>query len=589
MRAADYVWTEPDQPGSIHLSLDVVRRLGIESMEAYKSLPHRGLEIGGLLLGRREGEALYIDNFEPVASEYRTGPSYVLSETDREAFEQALGRHPNAVGMYRTQTRLDSLALQVDDVELFQRYFHDPASVYLLVQPASGQAAFFVPTIDSLALGHEFPFRAGELVPQAVREEQTAIPVAQAPEETSPVAVPVAVPVAAGTPFPAALPPRKTSPKWLIPVAAIGLGMATGAVVYGVLHEARPARKLAAVPAMPVAEKVSSDHVSLNVRRDGPSIQLLWDRNAPLVREASKGILYISDGGHDSQLKLDPRELGSGLVSYWPDSKDVTFRLEVFGAGRNSDDTIRVVGGEQVSQSPAPPAAGRAPAVASNRQQQPTPARAAAPAVESHPLGSVVPPNPVPAGAGSSQGSASRSEIRPEKEVRPEKEPETPRPSPFTPLTKPAAAPKETAAAAAAPAATAANHEPQVWVKVETVGESRGIIGRIPLLRRLKKQPQTFVPPTAIREVRPSLTAREKRALVGLVPVDVKVYVGNSGKVQFAELLSNGERHEDLAASAVYAARHWEFTPARLGPDKVPGEVILHFRFAPEEPQQAAR
>lgn len=582
MRAADYVWREPDQPGSVHLSLDVVRRLGLESMEAYKSLPHRGLEVGGLLLGRREGEALYIDNFEPVVSEYRTGPSYVLSETDLEAFEQALQRHPDAVGMYRTQTRLDSLALQVADVDLFGRYFHDPASVYLLVQPASGQAAFFVPSEDTLALGHEFPFRAAELVPEARPEEHPAVPTAPVPEEVAPVAVAVA----AASPLPAPAPPQKqASTKWLIPVAAIALGMATGAVVYGVLHESRPPRNVAVALAPSAVEKASADHVSLSVRRDGPSIQLLWDRNAPLVREASKGVLYIRDGGHDSQLNLDARELGSGLVSYWPDTKDVTFRLEVFAAGRNSDDTIRVVGGEPIPQTPEAPPAGRTPAVAANRQPQPPPSRPAAPPVQSHPLGSVVASNATP--PNSSQGSASRSEVRPE--VRAEKEQEAPRPSPFTPLPKPAAAPKETSTVSTPPAVPAASHEPQVWVKVETVGESRGIIGRIPLLRRLKKQPQTFVPPSPIREVRPSLTAREKRALVGPVPVDVKVYVANSGKVQFAELLSSSDRHEDLAATAIYAARHWEFTPARLGPDKVPGEIILHFRFAPEEPQQAAR
>jgi hypothetical protein len=36
-----------------------------------------------------------------------------------------------------------------------------------------------------------------------------------------------------------------------------------------------------------------------------------------------------------------------------------------------------------------------------------------------------------------------------------------------------------------------------------------------------------------------------------------------------------------LAVAAVYAARRWDFVPARLGEEWVSSEVILHFRFAP--------
>jgi hypothetical protein len=94
------------------------------------------------------------------------------------------------------------------------------------------------------------------------------------------------------------------------------------------------------------------------------------------------------------------------------------------------------------------------------------------------------------------------------------------------------------------------------------------MIGKIPLVRRLKKQPQTLVPPKPLKEVHPSLSARERSSLTRPVPVDVKVYITESGKV-------------DYAAAAVYAARHRDFAPARSGEEKVPGEVILHFRLEP--------
>jgi outer membrane biosynthesis protein TonB len=50
--------------------------------------------------------------------------------------------------------------------------------------------------------------------------------------------------------------------------------------------------------------------------------------------------------------------------------------------------------------------------------------------------------------------------------------------------------------------------------------------------------------------------------------------------VDYAELISEGTGpNRSLASQAVYAARRWEFEPAREGERKVPGQVILHYRF----------
>jgi hypothetical protein len=558
MRRADYIWNDPNRPVSIHLSLDVVSRLGLDAMEAYKSVPHRGLGIGGLLLGEREGSNLYIHDFESVESEHRSGPSYRLSDRDAQLFDEALARHPEAVGIYRTQTRGESICLQDDDTELFRRYFTGLDNVYLLIQPATGQAAFFLPEGESMVLVHQFPFRAGELAEESQEEETVSEVVPLPPAASATAGGPLVPPLA-----------RRRRLRWLIPLMAVSLGMATGAILYEVLnpgqHRAPSSGVPAAVPITSASKQAeAADHVALNVQRDGPSLRLVWDRNSPVIRNAAKAILYINDGDHESQLSLDPRELGSGLVSYWPDSKDVTFRMEVFAAGHSTDDSIRVVGGVAV------------PSVAARRAE---PVRPAAPAPQPPPASSLSVPPQQRAAAPSSQGSASRSA---------EQHPEStePRPSPFTPVPKPmiaatAATPTTAPAPQAPPAST------QVSVRVEPVSGSRGVIGRIPFFRRFKKQPQTFVPPAPVREVRPSLSARERHALIGTVPMDVKVFVGDTGKVQYVELVSNIGQHEDLASLAVYAARRWEFSPARLGQEKVPGEVILHFRFSPEEPPEA--
>jgi len=71
-----------------------------------------------------------------------------------------------------------------------------------------------------------------------------------------------------------------------------------------------------------------------------------------------------------------------------------------------------------------------------------------------------------------------------------------------------------------------------------------------------------------------------RRHLRSEVPLDVRVYVNKSGKVDYAELLSDiTDANRDLATVAVFDARHWEFTPARSGKRIVPGQAILHYRF----------
>ena len=64
------------------------------------------------------------------------------------------------------------------------------------------------------------------------------------------------------------------------------------------------------------------------------------------------------------------------------------------------------------------------------------------------------------------------------------------------------------------------------------------------------------------------------------MPLDVRVYINKSGKVDYAELLSDiTASNRDFATLAVFNARHWEFQPARSGIRIVPGRAILHYRF----------
>lgn len=93
-----------------------------------------------------------------------------------------------------------------------------------------------------------------------------------------------------------------------------------------------------------------------------------------------------------------------------------------------------------------------------------------------------------------------------------------------------------------------------------------------------RKRPEAVVPPQPVHQEKPAVRAGLKRP----VTMDVKVYVTESGKVDYAELLSKADGgNRELAAAAVFAARRWNFTPAQVDGEKAASEVVLHFRFSP--------
>src|SRR6266536_1432648 len=90
-----YVWEVPDKPVSVHLRYDVIDRMSPEILRGLGALKRRGAEVGGLLLGRSEPglrQKVTIEDFEPIPTEYLTGPSYNLSQNDLVIFEAAIAR-----------------------------------------------------------------------------------------------------------------------------------------------------------------------------------------------------------------------------------------------------------------------------------------------------------------------------------------------------------------------------------------------------------------------------------------------------------------------------------------------------------------
>ncbi len=555
MHRSCYVWSSTSPPLEVHVALEVVQHLSLEALEALKSIPRRGLEIGGLLLGRSETRdevpILSIDDYLPVESEHRAGPSYRLSPSELEELDQLVRSHPAAIGLYRTNTRSEDISLQEDDGAILKYYLNSGWRLFLMIQPASRMAALFVTENGVPAAEHQFPFRPADLAIQAVREEFSP-PISPAPAAEAPRTAEGLLEAAAATKAPApeatpaGIPVRRR--RWLLPAAAMLAGIAGGAAAsflyFQPWHHAPPA-----APAIATAP----GHMVLQVQRVGDALHLVWDGNSPVARAATHGVLHITDGNLHSSMDLYKSELAGGLVSYWPTTGEVSFELQTFGPGRSTDDTVSAISPmAPVRQSKVEMAA--VPANATPLRKR---LKRSEPADSDRVIVAETKPSPSPAPA--EQGAPLESRV-PEPILTPETEP----------------APSKPVAMAAVPSRALSD----VSVSAEPVHRSRWgrMASHIPLLRRrLKKSPQAYVPPQPVHQVKPALTARQRGAITKPVPVDVKVYVSEAGRVQYAELVSG--RNRDLEAAAVFAARQWRFTPARVGGENVAGEMILHFRF----------
>ena len=88
-------------------------------------------------------------------------------------------------------------------------------------------------------------------------------------------------------------------------------------------------------PDPPLPPAMASDRLFLSVQHDGPRLRLLW--SAPADAE---GILHITDANHQSTLHLPPLCVNAGQFYYWPDSKSVSFRLDIQTGGRTLSDAV---------------------------------------------------------------------------------------------------------------------------------------------------------------------------------------------------------------------------------------------------------
>src|SRR6266498_4166916 len=134
------VWQASGSP-SIRISKRAMDGIFCDVLSVFASVPRRGAETGGILLGTNAGDEIVIDDFAPVPCEHRFGPSYRFSEADWHMMEQALARfrrdaHPvmSVLGYYRSNKQ-PVFRLNDEHEQLIQKYFSAAETIILLIQP----------------------------------------------------------------------------------------------------------------------------------------------------------------------------------------------------------------------------------------------------------------------------------------------------------------------------------------------------------------------------------------------------------------------------------------------------------------------
>jgi proteasome lid subunit RPN8/RPN11 len=174
-------WWAPQSPFQILYSRLVLEQIRLAVLDAYFVVPHGGVEIGGVLLGKYADRQVEVIDHEPFECEYVFGPSFSLSPRDEERLKDVLAEVRNKsdglepVGWYHSHTRSE-IFLTEADLEIHDRYFPEMWQVALVVRPSMSEparAGFFVRelggSIHASASYHEFqlePLRGGPTLPE---------------------------------------------------------------------------------------------------------------------------------------------------------------------------------------------------------------------------------------------------------------------------------------------------------------------------------------------------------------------------------------------------------------------------------------
>jgi hypothetical protein len=331
---ACFVYESLQPKARIGLDFGVVDRIAAEALRGFSALPRRGMEVGGILLGRTasgHGElSVQIEDCIPFDCEHLYGPNFHLSPKDRDALAELLtglngqrARPLQAVGLYRTHTRGD-LELTAEDVELLDAFFPSAHAVCLIVRPYAvrpAEAGFFLRLNGAFRPGappSTFLFRRKEMGGGATPRGAAGRPAADAVPEAPDSAAPAALETELDRAEPPA--PPRSAHAWLWAAALCTFllaGVAIGIQIAGGFS--RPA---------PPPQAADPYALGLSALQFGETIHFRWNPRAPALEACRSASLVIRDGDNTKIIDLRKDDLARGALIYRNASPDVHFRLE---------------------------------------------------------------------------------------------------------------------------------------------------------------------------------------------------------------------------------------------------------------------
>ena len=318
-----YSWQVPNRPVTIQLRHSLMESIADQVREAFQSVPRRGAETGGIVLGSRvlkSGNAVIIgESIERIECEHRSGPSFTLSDNDRERLAAQVRRLKAeglvVVGFYRSHTGPGDTTPGEDDRVLLDQLSPGAAAAFILLHPRS------VARIEgSLHFWHEgkplcdtgsapFPFGA-DLV-------RAAAPLRVAEPPVAPEAIPAPATTAPVTNW--------TYRNW-VALALLALAVAIAAFF---------AVRIWTAPEPPAVE--------LTAARDQNRLVVRWNPTVPPLADVQTAALTIQDGDRRTQYSLDRAQLLGGAVSYTPLTGHVSFLIEARAKDRPARGTLTVL------------------------------------------------------------------------------------------------------------------------------------------------------------------------------------------------------------------------------------------------------
>lgn len=345
---------------------EVLETVRFCALEAFHKLRWGGLEVGGVLFGRRRPDAIEILAARELACDHTFGPCFDLSDADHQRLSALLelpskdrglsGLVP--VGLYRSFTRgLEKLTS--DDLLLHHRHFSEDRQVMLALYPARNRpvrARFFLRGEDGAWTAlDEF-----DLLP--LPKSRAPLPAAEAPQAPAPepsqdrVAETTAEPqIASSPPQPEPEPSRSPEsdrvirelfqprfpavealapgPRWSRP-RLIWLALAW-LVALGSLGYAFRDRWAPGAP----------EPLQIGLYDLDGQLTIGWQRSAGPLRDAESGLLEITDGERKFSMQLSRDLLQKGSAVFGRRGGDVSVRLVArFPGNRTAEGVARYVG-----------------------------------------------------------------------------------------------------------------------------------------------------------------------------------------------------------------------------------------------------